>query len=687
LGAVFADWKLVVKPMAAPLRRFEIGKALVCAAIGLAGALIILWLRYAGVLQSAELYAYDIFIRLRARDAPATTGQFALVEETEQDVEAYDYPLTDAMLAELLTKIEKQQPAGIGLDLYRDLLEPRQNTTGRAMLEAVLKDNQNIICAYRYGNHLHPFEIPPPKIPPEELSYRAGFSNFPIGDKSVRRAYLYLHAGRNYYDSFPLLLARLEGVTTGSGANGLPRIGVTTIPEFTPNTGGYFNASAGGHPFLLDFMGPQKFPPPWSIGQVIDEKVPGNAFAGKIVLIGEEATSVKDTIMTPVNPQEKGVELHALVTDQLMRMQKGAPAMQAWGPAAQAGWLFLWCAIAAGIGYHCRAPVAFIAAPIGMVGLLIYCCWRAFEASWWIPLVPPLAGSLPVTALVVSFMGYREKMDRNILMSIFCRHVDKGVAEAVWDQRELFMRDQRLVPLRLTATVLFTDLQNFSTVSEKMEPEELLAWINEYMEMLVRHVERYGGMVNKYMGDSIMAVFGAPVPRTTEAEIKRDALNSVKCALAMGLALDQLNIKRREECSPTTNMRVGIYTGPAVSGSIGSRERLEFTVLGDTVNTASRLESFDKSLFSDQTCRILVGESTRELVESHFHLKFVDTIELKGQHEKTGIYYVPRDENCEEGRMDCGGRGVAVSDKFPGAGKHAGAEPASADLPSAGYRG
>jgi adenylate cyclase len=286
--------------------------------------------------------------------------------------------------------------------------------------------------------------------------------------------------------------------------------------------------------------------------------------------------------------------------------------------------------------------------------------------------------------MVVSYMGYREKMDRGILMSIFKRHVDEGVAEEMWEQRESFMRGQRLISQRLIATVLFTDLQNFSTVSETMDPEQLLAWINEYMEKLVKHVARYGGMVNKYMGDSIMVVFGAPVPSTSEEKINRDALNAVKCALAMGNALDELNILRRTEKRPTTNMRVGIYTGPAVAGSIGACDRLEFTVLGDTVNTASRLESFDKACFSEQTCRILIGETTAERVKSYFRLKFINTIELKGQREKTDIYYVSRDENCEEGLIDRGDGRADLSGGLPGPGELAGGIPAAqADLSSA----
>jgi adenylate cyclase len=685
LGAVSPHRELAVKKnMASTLRRFRLGKALVCAGIGLTGAMIVLLLRDAGVLQSAELYAYDKFVRLRAPNAPLGNEKIVLVEINEPDIEEYNHPLQDPELADLLNKIESQQPAVIGLDLYRDLPEPRHDRQGLEVLDSALKTYDNIICAFKFGDADHPFEIPPPAVLKSRVDDRIGFNDFNFDNKSgVRRACIYFGDAKGVtYTSFALQLA-IEGggVNPSDAGNGLIGFGRAPVYKFTRDTGGYSNADDGGYQFLLDFNGPRTFTS-YSIDDVYKNRIPGNAFTGKIVLIGEAASSVKDSIMTPLRDDEPGVELHATVVDQLIRMQNGARAPRAWGGTAQMLWLIFWCAIAAGIGYHCRAPVAFITASIVMALVLVYSCWWEFLRGCWIPLIPPLAGSLPVTAIVVCYMGHLEKKDRGTLMKILGITVSKGVAQALWEERDTFMRAQGLISRRLTATVLFTDLQNFSTVSERMEPEELLVWINEYMEMLVRHVERYGGMVNKYMGDSIMAVFGAPVRRTLPEEIKRDALNSVRCALAMGKALDQLNSERREQGRFTTNMRVGIYTGPVVSGSIGSCERLEFTVLGDTVNTASRLESFDKSLFADQTCRILLGETTRELVEDHFRLKFVDMIELKGQHEKTGIYYVPRDENNEEGGID--GR-AALSGDVQWADKLAGGHSAApADLPSAG---
>ena len=146
----------------------------------------------------------------------------------------------------------------------------------------------------------------------------------------------------------------------------------------------------------------------------------------------------------------------------------------------------------------------------------------------------------------------------------------------------------------LSATVLFTDLRNFSTVSEKLEAPQVMEWMNECMEALAHHIEDHNGFINKYMGDAIMAVFGYPMVSTDEAAIRKDAVNAVQCAIEMGNELRRLNEIWKKRMDANVQMRVGIYSGPAVAGCIGSTDRLEFTVMGNTVNTAARLESFDK---------------------------------------------------------------------------------------------
>jgi class 3 adenylate cyclase len=238
----------------------------------------------------------------------------------------------------------------------------------------------------------------------------------------------------------------------------------------------------------------------------------------------------------------------------------------------------------------------------------------------------------------------REKGQKEIMRKLFEKHVSPEVAEAVWQQRELFLEGGRPRSQKLIVTVLFTDLKGFSTVSERMDPQALMDWLNGYMDKMTKIVIAHGGIVDDFFGDAIKVNFGVPLPRTTEAEISQDAMNAVNCALAMEEEMVGLNRAMLEQGLPILQMRVGIYTGPAVAGSLGSADRLKYTTIGDTVNTASRLESFDKDLvlphLETSPCRILIGESTLRYVEDQFEAQQVGDMALKGKATKVTAYCV-----------------------------------------------
>ena len=164
----------------------------------------------------------------------------------------------------------------------------------------------------------------------------------------------------------------------------------------------------------------------------------------------------------------------------------------------------------------------------------------------------------------------REKGQKEIMRKLFEKHVSPEVAEAVWQQRELFLEGGRPRSQKLTVTVLFTDLKGFSTVSEKMDPQALMDWLNGYMDKMTKIVMDHGGIVDDYFGDAIKVNFGVPLPRTTDAEIRQDAVNAVTCALAMEREMIRLNMGMRERGLPMLKMRVGIYTGPVVAGCTAS---------------------------------------------------------------------------------------------------------------------
>jgi adenylate cyclase len=177
-------------------------------------------------------------------------------------------------------------------------------------------------------------------------------------------------------------------------------------------------------------------------------------------------------------------------------------------------------------------------------------------------------------------------------------------------------------------------------------------WLNTYVENMAQLVIEHGGTIDDYAGDGMKANFGVPLARITEAEISRDAVNAVNCALAMEREIDRLNALWREQHLPTMGMRIGIFTGAVVAGSLGSPQRLKYTTVGDTVNIASRLESLDNSLthhdFANSPCRILIGETTLQHLRHQFKTQRVGEVSLKGKHQKTTIYCVLGREDGKE---------------------------------------
>jgi len=616
----------------------------------LAGAGI-LGLRSAGVLESVELAAYDWYIRLRPFD-PGPDRRILLVTVAESDLQAEGgWPMADRVVAQMLEILVRSRPRAIGLDIYRDVPVP----PGTARLYAVLTRERRIITVMKFGEGTSGGVRPPPVLRDTD---QVAFDDFLVdAGGTVRRGLLFLDDGTKTAYSFALRLALLylqaEGVHPQASEKDprLLRLGHTTIRPFEANDGAYVRADANGYQFLLDFKGGRGSFPAVSSRALLSGAVSPETIRDKIVLIGVTAESVKDYFFTPhsrglgVRQQIAGVALHAQVVSQLLRIGlEGASPMATASQSLETVWILVWSALGGLIGLRVRSAWRFSLATGGAVVGLALVDSLAFWAGWWLPLVPPVMTCVISAAVVTAYMSHRETVQRAILMQLFSRHVSKEVAEAIWQQRDQFLDGRRPRSQRLIATILFTDLTGFTAVSEKLPPEALMEWLNEGMDAMARQVSRYGGVIKQYAGDTIVAIFGVPVPRQSDLEICQDAINAVNCALALEDTLRDLNQRWRVAGRATTGMRIGIFTGPVVAGTLGSAERSEYVVVGDTVNTASRLESFDKDLFppdpEKHPCRILIGEMTWRCLGDEFETEQVGDVSLKGKAQRVAVYRV-----------------------------------------------
>ena len=633
---------------------------------------LVVGLRATGVLQELELGLYDQYVR--QFDAHSSASRVVVVGVTEDDIRALGHwPLTDTELAAALERLAELGPRAVGIDIYRDIeVRDTGGGSGQPALRAVFRKYPFLIAPMRFGDG-PPFAVPPPPF----LSGfdQVGFVDVVIDDDGkVRRGLLYLDDGETSYESMSLKLALLELQAEEIAPAPDPshpeylRLGRSTFRPFRSDDGGYSGADDRGYQYLLDFGAggtPYKVFP---LATLTGGRVPRAEVEGKVALIGVTAGSVPDTFYVASSrvggdaTALRGLMLHARLVDQLMSAAlDGRRPLRPIAGWQEVGLILAVSLLGGGAGLWTRSPWRFLGVVLLGTAALVIGGYALFAARLWLPVAAPALAWAASAAGVTAYTVGLERRQRGLLMRLFRSHVSPEVADAIWQQRQQFMEGGRARPQRVVATVLFSDLRGFTTLSEGMEPAALLDWLNQYMEAMAHEVMRHHGVVDKYIGDAVMAVFGVPIARRSEAEIGGDAANAVECALAMEHRLTEMNAGWREQGLPSVGMRIGVFTGPLVAGSLGATDRMNYTVLGDTVNTASRLESLrDPSVDADQTatsCRILIGDATLAYVGPRFETREVGAMSLKGKKEQIKLHRVigrrtadPSAANEEDGR-------------------------------------
>ena len=244
----------------------------------------------------------------------------------------------------------------------------------------------------------------------------------------------------------------------------------------------------------------------------------------------------------------------------------------------------------------------------------------------------PITGLLSFSGAAWLRRGMESQQHSQQIQQLLGQTTSPAVAQQLWEQRDSLLSNGRFQGQQLPITSLFTDIASFTTVSESMSPPELMDWLNRSMEICVPAITQRDGMVNKFTGDGMLAVFGVPLPGNPSAE----AQAAIEAAFEIKEGLENLNVKLQAEGTPTMRVRMGIHSGEALVGSMGSTERIEYAVIGDAVNCASRLESYDKNRHKG-VLRVLISSTTLELLPTEFrqslNLDYWGPIQVKGREE------------------------------------------------------
>lgn len=345
---------------------------------------------------------------------------------------------------------------------------------------------------------------------------------------------------------------------------------------------------------------------------------------GKIVLIGATAPDLHDEKPTPLSrgSQMPGVEIQANVLNMLINGYRLRPL----SAASQVSWLLGAALLPAAIFLLFKRSLKPVAINLLAGALHNLAAVILFENGSAVNLVHLNISWALSSAALFSYRYFTGEKERREMRNLFSKYVSADVLEEI-------LREPGKVALggeEKEITVFFSDIRGFTALSEKTTPRQLVEILNKYFTAMSEEVLKNKGVLDKYIGDAIMAFWGAPIDDPDQAD------NAIKAAVGMVAKLGELNRELREKWNAEINIGIGLYTGPAVVGNIGSEARFDYTIIGDTVNVASRLEGLNK----EYKTRIIVGETTKAKAKIGCAFKALGAVAVKGRGEPLNVYTI-----------------------------------------------
>jgi adenylate cyclase len=382
---------------------------------------------------------------------------------------------------------------------------------------------------------------------------------------------------------------------------------------------------------LINYTGPYNTYAHYSMADVIDGTVPADIFKGKIVLFGATAVAIGDIRNTPFRNDKQeymGVEMHANVIDNILHSGERGRGFLSRGHREEVIDIFfiLLFGLAMGRVFGRAKPLKSTLSLLVVLALFLCIVQSAFSYfGMWLSFMLPAETLVANYAAITSFRMIFEEREKRKVRKTFERYVSPGVIALIEkDPQKYFKAGGESKDL----TVMFSDIRSFTTISEGLTPDQLVALLNEYLGDMTDILFRRWGTLDKYIGDAIMAFWGSPFPQDDHH------VRACACALDMRARLEELNMKWESQGKNPLAIGIGINSGEVNVGNMGSSKRFAWTVMGDNVNLASRLEGITK----EYHVQCVVSESTYAAAKDQYVFRELDKIRVKGKLLPVTIY-------------------------------------------------
>ena len=378
---------------------------------------------------------------------------------------------------------------------------------------------------------------------------------------------------------------------------------------------------------FINYYGPGRSFTHYSLSDVILGRIDLERFKDKIVLLGFTSNIHQDVHSTPFQADSfPGVEINATIIENIIRRE--FLVRPEWGILLEAATILGLGILLASIRYRKQPLFAMLVAALGivLVWLVAYLMFRSGKI--WLNVTYPILFIVLDYLMITSYNYFTEERQKRGIRNAFQYYVSpRVVSHMLEDVNGLSLGGERKI-----LSAFFSDIRGFTKISENLSPEELVEFLNEYLSEMTQIVLKYEGTVDKYMGDAIMAFYGAPVDQPDHAVI------ACKTAVDMMIRLKELQVGWEARGLPRIDIGIGINSGEMSVGNMGSRERFDYTIMGDNVNLASRLESLNKFYGSNIIISEFTHNTCAECREDAWTVRELDTVRVKGKEQPVRIY-------------------------------------------------